>query len=229
MRLVPNTDTVPAAVNRYLLPYERQVITAHFHPAILLGPVGVAVAGLVAAVVSSSISAFSTDALLIIWLVWGLLLFYSIGKALRWSVDYFVATSQRLLVVKGLLMRDVVSVPSSRAAVMRFRRSFMGRVLGYGQFIIEASQGQPMWTINFIPYPEQLYLEITGLVFRDPDVSQDASADPDPSWPPPDPRQVDFDWLPSQQEQRDSWRTEQPGDEVYPEHDGRNEDEERGP
>ncbi len=36
MRLVPNTDTVPASVNRYLLPHERQVITVHQHPAVLI-------------------------------------------------------------------------------------------------------------------------------------------------------------------------------------------------
>jgi membrane protein YdbS with pleckstrin-like domain len=123
MQLVPNTDTVPAAVNRYLLPHEREVITVHFHPAVLVGPVGVVVAGLVAAVVSSSISAFSSDALLIIWLAWGLLSLYAIGKTLRWLGDYFVVTSQRLVVVKGLLTRDLISIPNVKIASMRFRRS----------------------------------------------------------------------------------------------------------
>ena len=50
MRLVPNSDTVPASVNRFLLPHERQVITVHQHPAILIKPIfwvliGLAVAG----------------------------------------------------------------------------------------------------------------------------------------------------------------------------------------
>src|ERR1700686_5230418 len=39
MRLVPNSDTVPATVNRYLLPHERQVITVHQHPAVLIMPI----------------------------------------------------------------------------------------------------------------------------------------------------------------------------------------------
>jgi hypothetical protein len=163
MQLVPNTDTVPAAINMYLLPSERQVITVHYHPAVLVGPVGLAIAGLVAAVVSSSISAFSSDALLIIWLAWGLLLLYAIGKILGWIGSYFALTSQRLVVVKGLLTRDVISMPNVKVTSTRFRRPFMGRVLGYGQFIIEADRTQPVWTINFMPYPEQLYLEITGL------------------------------------------------------------------
>jgi hypothetical protein len=56
---------------------------------------------------------------------------------------------------------------------MKFRRSTMGRVLGYGQFIIEADRTQPVWKINFMPYPEQLYLEISGLIFRDREESAD--------------------------------------------------------
>jgi membrane protein YdbS with pleckstrin-like domain len=231
MRLVPNTDTVPTAVNRYLLPHERQVITVHFHPAVLIGPVGVVVAGLVGAAVASSISAFSSNALLVIWLVWGLLVLYSIGKVLRWSVDYFVVTSERLILVKGLLARDVVSVPNAKVDNMRFRRSTMGRVLGYGQFIIEAARDQPIHMVNFMPYPEQLYLEVCGLVYREPGVSQDPGAAPDPGLPQPlyVPVADPHGGLPGQPEPRGSWRREQPGGEVYPEHDDWDEDKERGP
>lgn len=173
MQLVPGTDTVPNAVNKFLLPHERQVITVYFHPGILLGPIGLTTAGLVGAIVSSSISAFSFDALLIIWLVWGLLLLYTIGKVLRWRVDFFVATSRRVILIKGLLARDVISIPNDRIANMGFRRSVMGRLLGYGQFIFEADRTQPAWTVNFLPYPEQLYLELNGLVFPSREESPD--------------------------------------------------------
>ena len=26
-----------------------------------------------------------------------------------------------------------------------------------------------MWTVSYVPYPEQLYLEINALVYRDPE------------------------------------------------------------
>ena len=55
---------------------------------------------------------------------------------------------------------------------MKFRRSFLGRVLGYGQFIIEADRTLPVWMINYLPFPEQLYLEVTGLVYRAQDTDQ---------------------------------------------------------
>ena len=215
MRLVPNTDTVPAAVNRYLLPHERQVITVHFHAAVLLGPVGLALAGLGGAV-AASVSSFSSDALLIVWLVWVLLFLYAIGKTFRWLVDYFVVTAERMVVVSGLFTRDVVSVPLVLAAGMRLRRSFLGRALGYGQFIIEAGRTQPVWTVNYMPYPEQLYLEINGLVYPD----RHADLDPDPGSPLLDVPQVDpQEWLLRQE----------PADEVHPEHGGRDEDEQSGP
>jgi uncharacterized membrane protein YdbT with pleckstrin-like domain len=168
MQLVPNTDTVPAGVNKYLLPHERQVISVHFHPAVLVTPIFVVLAGLAVALYCS-VNGFSSDALLIIWLAWGLLLLYAIGKTLRWLGDWFVVTAQRLVVVKGLVARDMISMPNVKIASMRFRRSFVGRVLGYGQFIIEADRTQPVWTVNYMPYPEQLFLEVTGLIFRDPD------------------------------------------------------------
>ena len=41
--------TGPAAVNRYLLPNEQQVITVRRHPAVLIGPSVLTLAGLLAA------------------------------------------------------------------------------------------------------------------------------------------------------------------------------------
>ena len=42
----PHADNVPAQVNRYLLPHERQVITVHQHPAVLIKPIAFLLAGL---------------------------------------------------------------------------------------------------------------------------------------------------------------------------------------
>ena len=57
MRLVPGTDTVPNAVNKYLLPHEHQVITVRKHPAVMLKPILFVLLGLViAAVISTTIA-----------------------------------------------------------------------------------------------------------------------------------------------------------------------------
>jgi len=57
MRLVPGTDTVPNAVNKYLLPHEHQVITVRKHPAVLLRPISITLLGLViAALISTTVA-----------------------------------------------------------------------------------------------------------------------------------------------------------------------------
>jgi len=53
---------------------------------------------------------------------------------------------------------------------MTFRQSFPGRIFGYGTFILEsAGQDQALSNVPFIPYPEQLYLEVCELLFPNQD------------------------------------------------------------
>ena len=164
MRLITPGDTAPASVNRYLLPHEHQVITVRMHPAMLLGPISLVLAGLVVAGLLSSVA--HGGALDLIWLAWGLLLLRLIWKVANWSVDYFVVTSQRMLLTTGLVTRKVAMMPLVKVTDMSFQRSSVGRLLGYGEFILEsAGQDQAFRTVRFVPYPEQLYLEVCGLIF----------------------------------------------------------------
>ena len=169
MRLVPNTDTVPASVNRFLLPHERQVITVHQHPAVLIRPifevlVGLAIAGWLTVAVAKD----NGTALLIIWILWGLVFLRLVIKVFEWVETYFVVTSQRFLLATGLITRQVKMMPLAKVTDMTFERSAWGRILGYGEFIIEsAGQNQALERVKNLPYPEQLYLEVCGLLFKD--------------------------------------------------------------
>ena len=168
--LAPNTDTVPASVNRYLLPHERQVISVHEHPAVLIGPVALVLLGLAIAgfLSNSSITDHNGTAILVIWLAWLVLLLWFGGKVWAWSVDYFVVTSQRLILAQGFVVRKVGMLPLTKVTDMSFQRSTIGRILGYGEFIVEsAGQDQALRNVKFIPYPEQLYLEVCGLIFKE--------------------------------------------------------------
>lgn len=169
MRLVPNTDTVPASVNRYLLPHERQVITVHQHPAVLVRPIFEVLIGLaIAGWLSSSVAKGNGTVILVIWIVWGLVFLRLVIKVAEWGETYFVVTSQRFLLATGLLTRKVNMMPLSKVTDMSFQRSTMGRILGYGEFILEsAGQDQALNKVDFLPYPEQLYLEVCGLIFKD--------------------------------------------------------------
>jgi uncharacterized membrane protein YdbT with pleckstrin-like domain len=157
----------PVAVSRYLLPNERQMATVRLHPALLLGVGSQALGGLlVAGLLSATVIHGNHVALLVIWLAWAVLLLRLIWKAVNWAVDYFVITTERLLLTTGLLTRKVAMMPLSKVTDMSFQRSFGGRLLGYGELIVEsAGQNQALDRVQFIPYPEQLYLLVCGMLF----------------------------------------------------------------
>jgi hypothetical protein len=93
-------------------------------------------------------------------------------------VDYFVITTERLLLTTGLLTRKVAMMPLSKVTDMSFQRSFGGRILGYGELIVEsAGQNQALDHVPYIPYPEQLYLLVCGMLF--PSGLEEAGSAPD--------------------------------------------------
>lgn len=174
MRLVTPGDSAPASVNRYLLPHENQVITVRRHPAILMMPVGLVLGGLIVAALLSNLAAGASDkgsgggSGFVSWVWWGwlLLLGWFVWKVAEWSVDYFVITNQRMLLTTGLVTRRVAMMPLAKVTDMSFQRSITGRMLGYGTFVMEsAGQDQALRTVYYLPYPEQLYLEVCEMIF----------------------------------------------------------------
>lgn len=168
IRLIPN-ETVPASVYKHLLPHERSVITVRFHPAVLIRPVAEVLGGLaLAGLLSTTIAHGYGIAMLIIWVAWLVLVGRLLIKIWCWLEDYFVVTSQRLLLATGIFTRNVNMMPLSKVTDMSFKRSAMGRLLGYGEFVVEsAGQDQALRRVDHLPYPEQLYLEVCGLIFKD--------------------------------------------------------------
>jgi membrane protein YdbS with pleckstrin-like domain len=174
MRLIaPGGRTPPREVNKYLLLHEHQVITVRQHPVVFSTPVVIALGGLVLAVVlQGSILKAQSGAVAVIWILWGVLFLRALWAVASWAVDYFVVTSQRMILTSGLLSRKVAMMPLNKVTDMSFQRSLGGRLLGYGEFIIEsAGQDQALRNIPFIPYPEQLYLEVCNLLFPGGDPS----------------------------------------------------------
>lgn len=176
MRLVTHGDSAPSSVNRYLLPHEHQVIMVRRHPAVLLRPVAEIFGGLILAGLLSKWMSTGTgsEALVIIWWAWLLLLIRFVWKVAEWSVDYFVVTSQRMLLTTGLITRKVAMMPLGKVTDMSFQRSLLGRMLGYGEFVMEsAGQDQALRSIPYIPYPETLYLEVCQMIFPGKDDGDD--------------------------------------------------------
>jgi uncharacterized membrane protein YdbT with pleckstrin-like domain len=156
----------PVAITKYLLPYEDPQAWVKQHPAILIAPSAQALGGLI---VVGLLTATVVHGLLsgLFWIAWFLLLLRLIWKVFNWSVDYFVVTSKRLMLTHGFLTRRVDMMPLTKVTDMSFQRTFAGRMLGYGEFIVEsAGQDQALSNVKFIPYPEQLYLLVCGMLFK---------------------------------------------------------------
>ena len=169
MGMAINTARVPARVNKYLLPYESRVITVHPHPAVLIRPFVFLLAGLaLAGFVSASVR---TAAVVIgVWVLFGILLLWVIGKIIERAVEFFVVTTKRMVLAQGVFVRKVDMLPLTKVTEMSFQRSPLGQLLGFGEFLVEsAGPEQALSHVTYLPYPEQLYLEVCGLIFKDED------------------------------------------------------------
>jgi uncharacterized membrane protein YdbT with pleckstrin-like domain len=171
VRLVPSgdTDPVPGSVGKYLLPYERHVISVREHPVVLAGRALAVLAGLaVAGWLSSSVANGNTTTLLVIWILWGVLLAWLLIRIADWWVHWFVVTSKRIVLSTGILLRRVNAIPLDKITDIEFRQSQTGRLFGFGTFEVYSPNQDPrMRTFRFLPYPSQLYLEVSGLIFKE--------------------------------------------------------------
>lgn len=154
-------------LERYLLPSERRVVAVRRHWARLAEPALSALAGLVVLMWLDQVLPvplpFVRDLLLAGWV--GLLARLT-WRTLEWREDWFVVTDRRLLVRTGLVTRKVAMMPLMKVTDMSYDRPPVGRLLGYGEIVIEsAGQDQALRRIRHLPHPDALYLEICELLF----------------------------------------------------------------
>jgi hypothetical protein len=165
MRSVSPAETVtPATVNRYLLPQERSAITVRMHPAALTGHLVMAGAGLLAAMKLTSRSArpeIARGAYLLFPL-------YFLYRGAAWPATYLVVTNERMMLVRGALTRTAAAMPLQKVTGLALKRTVPGRLLGYGTLIVDCpGRRQVFRKVRYLPYPEQLYLEISNLLGRE--------------------------------------------------------------
>jgi uncharacterized membrane protein YdbT with pleckstrin-like domain len=162
-------DSGGRTVDRYLMSYEGRVVAVRGHPAVLLLPVLLVFGGLV-------LCGFAGVAFGIMWIwwLWLLTLGYLVWKVIAWSIEFFLVTEHRVMVISGVLNRKVAMMPLGKVEDIKLERSLLGRMLGYGEFVIEsAGDKQALRNVRFMPYPEQLYLEVSTVIFGADDPSPD--------------------------------------------------------
>ena len=164
---MPGNDRVPPEVYRYLLPHERRVITVRRHPVVLAGPFGFLAGAVIAAGLLTATRRKDVTALRGAWGASGIALFASAIRVYAWLNSYVVVTNTRLLYVKSLASTKVNAIPLSEIRALDLHRSLLGRLFGYGTFVVKSSG--PDEKIRLLPYPEQLYLEVYGILVPEDD------------------------------------------------------------
>lgn len=169
-------DEVPGGARRYISPRESVILATHRHWVVLVEPWLTVVAGLLLAawITFDVVDPRVGRPLDLLWWLW----FALVGRAAWLTLDrhrtWFIATDRRLLLMYGVVVRQVAMMPLSKVTDMRYERTPLGVALGYGTYILEsAGQDQALREIKFVPQPDEHYLDIVEHIFhKDGDDSQ---------------------------------------------------------
>ena len=114
----------------------------------------------------------------VLWLAW---------TVLNWRHEWFVATDKRFLLFYGFVRRKVAMMPLLKVTDMTYDRSLLGRVLGYGSFVLEsAGQDQALSNIDHVPDADTHYRAICTQLFGPGSQIRYQPGFPPPAAPPRD-------------------------------------------
>lgn len=178
---------------RYMATDEHIELEVRHHLAVLIAPLLTTVAAIVGGamlgfILSPDQSSDIADTVLGLIAVF---FFLRLGwKLWEWYEDRIYVTSHRVVEVSGVLTRRVASIPLIKVTDMTYRRSLPGRVLGYGELILEsAGQHQALERIGHIPDPDHFYRTVTSLLAAGapaaPDLPEPARREDDDTGPLP--------------------------------------------
>lgn len=169
-------------IQRYLLPGETPAAEIRYHPIVLLKPALVVLAATVIALwLDLSVSIAHAGILKYVWLLWIAACLWAAWQWIEWRHTQVVATDKRIVLFEGWINHKVSMMPLKKVTDMGYRRSLLGRMLGYGTFVLEsAGQDQALSQISFVPNPDDNYRAICAVVFGLTDPTRDD--DDDPAW-----------------------------------------------
>lgn len=163
--VTPAPSSRTPEIDKYLIRNEVLVALVHRHWA-LLAPQGIAIA--------------------VTWTVWAFILeagppsviatiaaFFYLFSATwfgwlltEWHYEHVAVTDKRVLLVSGVLTKRLAVMPLIKVTDMTYERDLLGRVLGYGTFVMEsAGQHQALSRIEFVRNPDRLYHRLSQQLF----------------------------------------------------------------
>lgn len=155
-----------ARVVDHLIPDERVLVATRRHAVLAVWPIPLSLAVLVIVARLSAGLSPGSPLVDLLWWGWFATVAYAGWRLLEWSTDVFVVTDRRVMLFTGFLTRRVAMMPVVKVTDLTYRRTPLGRLLRYGDFVIEsAGQDQALHTVGFLPNPHALYHEVTGTLF----------------------------------------------------------------
>jgi len=110
--------------------------------------------------------------LTILVLIWIAIMAWVLWDVAEWYYDRFILTNKRVMLVEGIISRNVAMMPLGRVTDMKYTQSPLGRVLGYGTFELEsAGQDQALRNVTNLPNPTDLYLQVVEEMYE-PEASE---------------------------------------------------------
>jgi len=157
-------------LDRSLVPGERAIVAVRHHWLSLSREIGAAVAATVLAFVvdvkvptSEGGPMLLHNLSLLLW--WGTM-GWLVWTWLNWRREWFVATDKRFLLFYGFIRRKVAMMPLTKVTDMTFDQSLLGRIVGYGTFVMEsAGQGQALSVVAYVPNAQVHYQAICSELF----------------------------------------------------------------
>lgn len=158
---------VPSPISaRYLFPTEKyrgewRRHWIHLMPWYIIGTLATFIMGFASGLLMKWESDSRDTGLTITIVAWLAILGFVGWKILDWYMDRFILTNKRIMLIQGVITRSVAMMPLGRVTDMKYAQTPMGRMLNYGEFIIEsAGQDQALRNVPHLPNPNELYLQM---------------------------------------------------------------------
>lgn len=155
------SHTDRAVVRKRIQNGERAVFAIRRHPIVLTVPIANVMGGSAAAIGANIISN-NKLIIAITWLLVGLFICAQVLFFINWYSDFFVATSKRLIISTSPIGRKFPTTSLKKVSNIEMRRSWRGYLIGYGSLSLRTSGDD--FSIDYIPYPESLYRELSKLI-----------------------------------------------------------------
>lgn len=162
--ILSRSDEIPAWVVRYLMHDEwEDAFIVRQHPAKLIPASAMSGGVLLGAALGTLTSHGDRSLIFFLWLIFLFALVRFVLVIIAWLEQAMVITPKTVFLISGLTKRTVSAIPLLNWRGMTFERSSTGRLTGYGTFRIESGGAAPL-VIDYVPYPDQLYMRIRNLI-----------------------------------------------------------------